>query len=70
MNITTPKEASPGTAGERLRWERPPENRPRGYLQSLDDPIRDGDARGHAEAEDEGGTRSSRRRDAREERRS
>lgn len=41
-----PPQGSPGTSGERPRWEGPPENRPRSYLPAEDDPETVRDAAG------------------------
>lgn len=42
----TRREGQPGTTDQLPRWEGPPENRPRGYLPALDDPIKTPDAAG------------------------
>jgi hypothetical protein len=42
----SPKDGAPGTTEQSPRWERPEDNRPRGYLPAIDDPNTARDAAG------------------------
>src|SRR6185295_13619004 len=45
------RQGDEGTTEQRPLWEGPPENRPRGYLPSVDNPVRDKDAAGESLSE-------------------